>query len=140
MAVVRVLFAVVVLLVPVPSWAQEAIGLQVRSVVHAYLGTRELVVSVASSERITPHSLSVRLRARDGTVQCLNDHTVWPTEASDLTCVPPGLVEWPELAAIQSATAEVVRETLFGRDSSYRCEPSRTADAMVFTCLRQGRR
>lgn len=145
MAVARVLFAVVVLLVPVPSWAQEAIGLQVRSVAHAYLGTRELMVSVVSSERITPYSLSVHLRTPDGTVKCLNEHTVWPGEGSadvsDLLCSPPGFVEWPELSAVQSATAEVTGETLFDRGSSYRCgQPSRTAVAMLFTCLRQGRR
>lgn len=130
------------LALPAPSWAQELLALTVQSVEHEAIRTRELIVSVVSDARITPASLTVRLRTPAGTVDCLNEHTVWPVEGSadvsDLLCSPPGLVEWPPLSAVQSATAEVMGERLFDRDKSYRCTPPELTNVgLAFVCLIQ---
>lgn len=142
-----VLAFALLLALPAPSWAQEVLTLRVQSVEREVLRTRELIVSVASfgesdDARITPFSLSVKLRTRAGTVDCFNDHTVWPaeepfdgTEEHDLTCSPPGFVEWPPLSNVQSATVEVMGERLFDRNKSYRCTPpERTNVGIVSVC------
>ena len=109
-------------------WLQARIGSQ--------FGLRALVVSAQATNKADPYAMSVRVRTSGGTIECLNEHTVWPAEdasdVSDLTCLNMGDV--PPLSSVQGATAEVETGLLFA-SRSYRCtETQRTETVITFAC------